>query len=676
MLKLQKIEIENYGNLQKVGLKGLRQLNILIGPNNSGKTHILRAINKLNEIDVERAEWNLEKDEKFLRQYKTTLNFYFEGVEGSVILYEDEDTAKVRLKKNGNLTELPEGVKKKLESVHILFCSEDRLKKYRDRPLEDFVAEIFPKLSEGQKDEIEEFLSSIDPNIETTYGPRKQRKGRIKIRLLQRIITGQNSTESFEGEISEQGSGIKSLICLMIDILASGADIILIDEPELGLNPAARQSFLKWLLKKSKEKQIFIATHDPSFVNPLLLGREDVSIYFFSVYKASKGENSFVRIDLSQIEDPNLFAGFMPHTTSLKGIHIYVEGGFDAYVFQGLLYSYLKSKAPSDWYKILSKVGIYHLHGDIWPHLLYTVVKEPYQAVVILDGDKKDDAEEKVKVLNEYGENKIFPRFVFCESIDSLRKELKKANTCPVYCLEKKDLREYFKERSKDEIINAAWSGEVPDEFHRLFEIVLSKYLSQKEELVFYDDFKEFKEWEQYGRGKIELSSDVAYKGRYSLKKDGPGDPNGGYKKLPKKINRKEVECIIFSGWIYRPSDRMGGIADRLAIEDENFNGYGFFAGHNGKLAIEKRTKGNPETLKEVEWKPIEDEWYQFKLIIGKDKLDLYIYNKEGDEIGKIEEIIDDEYDSFDQVAVHGGFVYYVDCLEVKVVKSPLSQSQ
>ncbi len=50
MLKLQKIEIENYGNLQKVDLKDLRRLNILIGPNNSGKTHILKAIEELNNL--------------------------------------------------------------------------------------------------------------------------------------------------------------------------------------------------------------------------------------------------------------------------------------------------------------------------------------------------------------------------------------------------------------------------------------------------------------------------------------------------------------------------------------------------------------------------------------------------------------------------------------------------
>lgn len=119
-------------------------------------------------------------------------------------------------------------------------------------------------------------------------------------------------------------------------------------------------------------------------------------------------------------------------------------------------------------------------------------------------------------------------------------------------------------------------------------------------------------------------------------------------------------ECVIFSGKIYRPSKHKDGIADRLAIEDENSNGYGFFAGRNGKLAIEKRTRGEPSTLKEVGWKPIENDWYKFELIIRKDRLDLYIYNKEGDLIGKVEEVMDAEYDSLDRIVVHGGYVYYV----------------
>ena len=298
-----------------------------------------------------------------------------------------------------------------------------------------------------------EFLNKIDPRLSNI----------VKIADEYRI---ERAYERKIGcKISEQGSGVRSIICLIADILSSPEkDIILIDEPELGLNPASKQALLEWLLEKSKEKQIFIATHDPSFVNPLLLSKEDVSIYFFSVYKANRGKKPFVRIDPNQIEDPNSFAGFMPHTTSLKDIHLYVEGGSDVYVFQGLLYSYLKSKVSADWYKIWNKVGIYHFHGDNWSHLLYTVVKEPYKAVVILDGDKKEDAKEKVKVFNEYGENKIFPRFEFCESIDNLSEKLREDNVCPVYCLEKKDLRDYFEEQSKDEVINAAWNGRVPDE--------------------------------------------------------------------------------------------------------------------------------------------------------------------------------------------------------------------
>ena len=675
MLKLQRIKIENYGNLQKVDLKDLRRLNILIGPNNSGKTHILKAIEELNNLaaaikyekNIYGSIHGVDREEKYLKREENRVKIEFHLIDSAsniykLILKEKEDKILRLDRLEGDESKIQQELEKR---EPILYCPEERLQRYRERKIEEYITE---KLENSAEHILAEFLNKIDPRLSNIV---KIDEYKIE-RAYERKIGC---------KISEQGSGVRSIICLMADILSSPEkDIILIDEPELGLNPAARQSFLKWLLRKSKEKQIFIATHDPSFVNPLLLSKEDVSIYFFSAYKASKGENPFVRLDLSQIEEPNLFAGFMPHTTSLKDIHLYVEGGFDAYVFQGLLYSYLKSRVPSDWYKILNKVGIYHLHGDIWSHLLYTVVKEPYKAVVILDGDKKDDAEEKVKVLNEYGENKIFPKFEFCGSIDSLREELKKDSTCPVYCLEKNDLRDYFKEQSKDKIINAAWSGEVPDEFQKIFEIVLSKYLpsdEQKvEEIVFYDDFKEFKEWEQYGQGKIEPSSDVAYKGKHSLKKDKYSDPSGGYKKLPKVINRKEVECIIFSGWIYRPSEqvRTEGYADRLAIEDENFNGYGFFAGHNGELRIEKRTEGKDKKLEEVEWKPVEDEWYQFKLIIRKDKLDLYIYNKEGNEIGKIEGVVDDEYDLFDRVVVHGGYVYYVDCIEVKVVKSPLSQ--
>ena len=47
---LKGIEIENYKNIKHANLSGLRDFNILIGPNNCGKTSLLNAINVLSTI--------------------------------------------------------------------------------------------------------------------------------------------------------------------------------------------------------------------------------------------------------------------------------------------------------------------------------------------------------------------------------------------------------------------------------------------------------------------------------------------------------------------------------------------------------------------------------------------------------------------------------------------------
>ena len=79
---------------------------------------------------------------------------------------------------------------------------------------------------------------------------------------MQQLMIRKVDGEDFETPISEQGSGVRSLACLVVDIPFSDNKIVLIDEPELGLNPLVKQEFLKFLLTESKERQIFIATQD------------------------------------------------------------------------------------------------------------------------------------------------------------------------------------------------------------------------------------------------------------------------------------------------------------------------------------------------------------------------------------------------------------------------------
>ena len=47
---LTQIEISNYRSLEKVKLEGLGQLNVLVGPNNSGKSSVFGALEFLNNV--------------------------------------------------------------------------------------------------------------------------------------------------------------------------------------------------------------------------------------------------------------------------------------------------------------------------------------------------------------------------------------------------------------------------------------------------------------------------------------------------------------------------------------------------------------------------------------------------------------------------------------------------
>ncbi len=63
-------------------------------------------------------------------------------------------------------------------------------------------------------------------------------------------------------------------------------------------------------------------------------------------------------------------------------------------------------------------------------HFLYTIPKEPYVSVVILDNDKIKEAKE---VNTNYKQMNIH-RFEFCDDIATVEKMLKE-NKCPIYCL-------------------------------------------------------------------------------------------------------------------------------------------------------------------------------------------------------------------------------------------------
>jgi hypothetical protein len=190
---------------------------------------------------------------------------------------------------------------------------------------------------------------------------------------------------------------------------------------------------------------------------------------------------------------------------------------------------------------------------------------------------------------------------------------------------------------------------------------------AQEAGVVFRDRFDDFAGWQQYGQGRVSRSDEITPRsGAFCLRKDSAGDPSGGFRQLPRPVDLG----LVFSGWIYSPERRAGGRADRLAVEDRDFDGYGFCVDHGSDAVwIERRDRGRATVIgSRVTFAAPIGEWYRFQFYMKTGgRFQLNLHSRSGDDLLTIPEAVDGRHSSFDRIVVHGGFVYYVDELKLSV---------
>ncbi|MFC2122619.1 ATP-dependent endonuclease [Bacteroidota bacterium] len=506
MKLLKTIDINNIKANSKAKLDGLNDFNIIIGPNNCGKTSILETVLSIqdiaggvalrctecrklsNRLNATGFKLRFSADDIYLggsngqRKPYLRLSFHKESVKQ---LFEELDSKfssigmdhlqKPHAHLSGDLiftgdTDLTlehlspfilDGGIEKLASS-ILYCPEGRLQTYKDQSIKDYIRG--KNLSGNQLTDWTQFFRRIvDPKIDDY----KQQD----LDLIRKL------EDSYVTQLADQGSGCRSVACIAIDILSSNnVSIVLIDEPELGLNPYSKQLLLQFLLEESKKKQVIITTHDPTFVNPILWKLSNVSIYLYSPYK-----NEYVKVDSVQSDTvPETFGGYLPHTNSLRDIHIYVEGPSDVYILQSFLRKYCRDKYKN-WSEMMNRVGIFHLAGDFWCHLLYTLPNQPYKCIVILDGDKRKKAEE---VCQSYAGCRVnMAEIKFAANINEVQAIINDGHCHPVYCLSKDCIELYLGLNGSDppnynKIIdgpNRAEDTPVPIEISDIFDAILAE---------------------------------------------------------------------------------------------------------------------------------------------------------------------------------------------------------
>ncbi|MFU1783839.1 ATP-dependent nuclease [Haloarcula japonica] len=462
-MKVDSLQLQGYTVFERQNLQNFGDMNIIIGPNNSGKTSLLRAINKTSKIRRGRAP--LQDSERFYEQQDRRVRLDFSFEDRGLVLESDN---------MGSLEHPGEG---SFDGPAVLFCETERLTDYKNKGLDEFLSEQL------QSVDSKKFLNAlneiVDPNIADLYG---SLTGGGDLQLS----TSDQDGNTLRHELARHGSGVKSLAMLLADIYSEEPDILLIDEPEMGLYPAAKRRFLKLLLELSEDHQVFITTQDASFVNPLFWrdSEQDVSVYHYSVSRNMRGREPFLDLE---INEPSTFAGFLPQATSIKDYHLYVEGKDDVKVIRSYLHTFLDKAASGETQgDLLDRTEIYHLNGSNWEHFLSTIPSSPYSSVVLLDNDMDGQAD---NVIDRYEESgyQSFPDFVKCENTVDIRENLRNS-TVPVYLLNHDDISEYIGADNKQNIAEEAWNQkviprEIVNVFYSLYEEELPRHEIVKSEV-------------------------------------------------------------------------------------------------------------------------------------------------------------------------------------------------
>ena len=175
------------------------------------------------------------------------------------------------------------------------------------------------------------------------------------------------------------------------------------------------------------------------------------------------------------------------------------------------------------------------------------------------------------------------------------------------------------------------------------------------------DDFENFSEWVTVGSGSVIQNSTYSYEGTFSALKTTAADPNGAYKLLKEPVSRD----FVLSVWINRTNIISGG-ADRLAIIDQNANGYGFII-QGASIGIERRTNYAAGTISSQAYTRTNGAWYLIIFEANSDNtFTISSYDTNFSLLATMTSASDTTHTgSFDRIAILGGYEYAVDNLKI-----------
>lgn len=340
-MQIRSFDIQRFKGLESVRVEGCGSINAIVGKNNSGKSSVLHALDmaglalSLNRWDLFQPK--LEIKDLFADVGQFALSLTFEN--GSTIAlkanpdfgptFSPQPAAEQRIKTVLVLPDVAGGMLRRrhhtprniidnvdnrnfseINALEILYA----IKFYAHRSERGLTVASYTALLE----EIKRYF----PDIDEVQSDRTE----------QDIATLTYSEYGRQLDILYSGTGLRHFLDVLLKTTVSGANVVLLDEPELGLHPDLQRRFVEYLarLAHDKEIQFFLATH-----SQVLLNYADSIVYYRIVN--TRGARQLLRVERNAIETLLSDLGLRPSDVLNQDICILVEGASDVVFFEHII---------------------------------------------------------------------------------------------------------------------------------------------------------------------------------------------------------------------------------------------------------------------------------------------------------------------------------------------------
>lgn len=338
-MKLKSIYIKNFKGLKDVKVEDCASINAFVGRNNSGKSSILHAIDiaclaisvgnwdnfqpklAIKDLinDVGDFEIKLIYDDNSETTIKTNegwgpqIENKKDDSPKSILILPDVGFGMLNRQHRTPLWVIQQLETKQFQSINaleILYA----IKYYSHRNERGLTPENYEAILAE--------ISKYFPDIQNLNSDRTERD----------IATLTYEEYGKKLDILYSGTGLKHFLDILIKITLSGAKIVLLDEPELGLHPDLQRRFIEYLhqLADSKGIQVFVGSHSQVFLNYA------DTIKFFRVLNNS-GTREVLPVDKEAVHTVLSDLGIRPSDLFNQDICLLVEGASDVIFFEHII---------------------------------------------------------------------------------------------------------------------------------------------------------------------------------------------------------------------------------------------------------------------------------------------------------------------------------------------------